>query len=60
MQRLLPDVPMILHTIYGDRVGKAFGAVFGIHAIVAKTDGINKLIDCVHSVLKGASESDQP
>jgi two-component system, NarL family, response regulator EvgA len=60
LQRLLPHVPMILHTIYGDHVGKAFGAVFGIRAIVAKTDGINKLIDCVHSVLKGAPNPDQP
>jgi hypothetical protein len=49
---------MILHTIYGDHVGKTFGALFGVRAIVAKTDGINKLIDCVHSVLKDAPESD--
>src|SRR5260370_3205285 len=60
LQRVLPDVPMILHTIYGDHVGASFGAVFGVRAIVAKSVGISKLIDCVHSVLKGAPESDQP
>ncbi len=60
LQRLLKDVPMILHTIYGDHVGASFGVVFGVRAIVAKSDGISKLIDCVHSVLKGAPESDQP
>jgi CheY-like chemotaxis protein len=52
LQRLLPDVPMILHTIYGDHVGKAFGAVFGIKAIVAKADGIGRLIECVRSLLE--------
>ncbi len=51
LQRVLPDAPIILHTIYGDHVGRSFGAVFGIRAIVAKSDGINKLID-LHSVLK--------
>jgi DNA-binding NarL/FixJ family response regulator len=60
LQRLLPDVPIILHTIYGDHVGKSFAGAFGIRAIVAKTDGVNKLIECVHSVLKGVPESDQP
>ncbi len=59
LQRLLPDMPMILHTIYGDHVGASFGAVFGIRAIAAKSDRMSKLIDCVHSVLKGAPESDQ-
>jgi CheY-like chemotaxis protein len=52
LQRVLPDVPMILHTIYGDHVGKAFGAVFGIKAIVAKSDGIGRLIECVRSLLE--------
>jgi DNA-binding NarL/FixJ family response regulator len=51
LQRVLPDVPMILHTIYGDHVGKAFGALFGIRAIVAKSDGISRLIECVQSLL---------
>jgi DNA-binding NarL/FixJ family response regulator len=59
LQRLQPNLPMILHTIYGDHVGTAFGAVFGIRAVVSKTDGIHKLIDCVHSVLKVEPESDQ-
>jgi two-component system, NarL family, response regulator EvgA len=58
LQRLLPDVPLILHTIYGDHVGKAFGAVFGIKAIVAKSDGIGRLIECVRSLLE--PQSDQP
>jgi DNA-binding NarL/FixJ family response regulator len=58
LQRLQPDVPMILHTIYGDHVGQAFGAVFGIRAVVAKSDGISRLIECVQSLLN--PQSDQP
>jgi CheY-like chemotaxis protein len=53
---LQPDVPMILNTIYGAHVGKGFGAVFGIRAIVAKSDGVSRLIECVRSLL----EPDQP
>jgi DNA-binding NarL/FixJ family response regulator len=59
LQRLLPGQPVILHTIYGDHVGTSFGATFGIRAIVAKSDGINKLIDCVRAVLNSPLESDQ-
>ena len=59
LQRLQPNAPMILYTIYGDHVGKAFGAAFGIRAIVSKTDGINKLMECVHSLLNTPGP-DQP
>ena len=57
LQRVLPNVPIILHTIYGEHVGMSFGAVFGIRAIVSKSDGITKLMECVHSLL---NPSDQP
>jgi DNA-binding NarL/FixJ family response regulator len=52
LQGLLPNVPIILFTFYGDDVGKSFAIIFGIKAIVSKSDGISKLIECVHTVLK--------
>src|SRR3977135_230679 len=45
LQSLLPNVPIILHTIYADRVGKSLKTMVGIKAVVAKSEGISKLID---------------
>lgn len=53
LQRLLPDVPIILHTIYGERIGKSLKGLAGIKAVVAKSEGIGKLIDRVRSLTDG-------
>ncbi len=50
LQSLLPSVPIILHTIYGDRVGKSLKTLVGIKAVVAKSEGVAKLIDRVRSL----------
>jgi DNA-binding NarL/FixJ family response regulator len=54
LQRELPDVPIILHTIYGDRVGKSLKALVGIKAVVAKSEGVGKLIDRVRLLTNGS------
>jgi DNA-binding NarL/FixJ family response regulator len=50
LQRLLPEVPVILHTVYGERIGKSLKSLVGIKAVVAKSEGISKLIDRVRSL----------
>jgi len=50
LQSLLPSVPIILHTIYADRVGKSLKTLVGIKAVVAKSEGVAKLIDRVRSL----------
>jgi len=50
LQSLLPNMPIILHTIYGDRVGKSLKTLVGIKAVVAKSEGVAKLIDRVRSL----------
>ncbi len=50
LQSLLPNVPIILHTIYGKRIGKSLKTLVGIKAVVAKSEGIGKLIDRVRSL----------
>jgi hypothetical protein len=52
LQRLRPNVPIILLTIYGDHVSQSFASIFGIKAIVSKSDGMGKLIESVQSLLK--------
>jgi len=60
LQSLLPNVPIILHTIYGDRVGKSLKTLVGIKAVVAKSEGISKLIDRVRSLTSTVVTSRAP
>ena len=60
LQGLLPNVPIILHTIYADRVGKSLKALVGIKAVVAKSEGVGKLIDRVRSLTDGLGTNHQP
>jgi two-component system response regulator EvgA len=60
LQGLLPNVPIILHTIYGDRLGKSLKNLVGIKAVVAKSEGISKLIDRVRSLTSTVVASQAP
>jgi DNA-binding NarL/FixJ family response regulator len=60
LQSLLPNVPIILHTIYGDRVGKSLKTLVGIKAVVAKSEGVGKLIDRVRSLTDGSVTNHAP
>jgi CheY-like chemotaxis protein len=60
LKRMLPDVPLILLSIYGDKLGKTtygenFGKsltpAFGIKAVLSKADGIKPLLQCVKTLL---------
>lgn len=51
LSRILPGVPIILLTIYGDFMGASLAAASGIKAVVSKTDGLDKLVACVESLL---------
>src|SRR5713226_255953 len=60
LQSLLPNVPIILHTIYADRVGKSLKTLVGIKAVVAKSEGVGKLIDHVRSLTDGLVTNQAP
>jgi DNA-binding NarL/FixJ family response regulator len=60
LQSLLPNVPIILHTIYADRVGKSLKTMVGIKAVVAKSEGVGKLIDRVRSLTDGSVTNHAP
>src|ERR1700737_4908349 len=50
----MPDVPIILLTLYQNVLGPALASTLGVKAIIDKTDGMDKLIECVHSLLQPA------
>ncbi len=57
LQSLLPNVPIILHTIYA---GKSLKTMVGIKAVVAKSEGVGKLIDRVRSLTDGSVANHAP
>lgn len=48
---IMPSVPIVLLTMYGDFMGASLAAATGIRAVVSKTDGLDKLVDRVQSLL---------
>src|SRR3979490_3040291 len=47
----MPDVPIILLTLYQNVLGSALASAVGVKAIIDKTDGMGKLVACVRSLL---------
>jgi len=49
---IMPAVPIVLLTIYGDFTGSSLTAASGIKAVISKTDSLEKLASCVQSLLQ--------
>jgi DNA-binding NarL/FixJ family response regulator len=52
LSRIMPDVPIVLLTMYGDFVGASLASVSGIKAVISKTDGLETLVASVESLLQ--------
>jgi DNA-binding NarL/FixJ family response regulator len=52
LKGLLPHPVIIALTMYSESLGKSLAAAVGIDAVVAKTDGIAKVVECIQSLLK--------
>jgi DNA-binding NarL/FixJ family response regulator len=50
----MPDIPVVLLTLYQNVLGTALAAAVGVKAIIDKTDGLDKLVACVRSLLRPA------
>jgi two-component system, chemotaxis family, chemotaxis protein CheY len=49
--QLMPEVPVVVLTMYGDLLGEAMAAGLGVKAVVGKADGMHKLVECVQRLL---------
>ena len=56
----MPEVPIVLLTLYQNILGSALAAAVGVKAVLDKTEGLDKLVTCVRSLLNSAPESPQP
>ncbi len=52
LNQIMPDVPIVLLTLYQNVLGPSLASVLGVKAVIDKTDGMDKLVKCVHSLLK--------
>jgi len=51
LKRLLPRVPIVAFSLYAEFLAKSLAATLGIDAVVAKSDGLGKVIECVRGLL---------
>jgi DNA-binding NarL/FixJ family response regulator len=54
IKRTLPNVRIIMFTLYLESVGKALASKVGVDAILSKPDGGWRMLDCIRSVLRAA------
>src|SRR6266849_4952951 len=60
LSQTMPDVPIVLLTLYQNVLGSALASAVGVKAIVDKTDGMAKLVECIRSLLDGPAEQSEP
>jgi DNA-binding NarL/FixJ family response regulator len=51
LKRILPHVPIILFTMHKDSFGKALAAAVRVDRVIAKPDGMSRLLECMRDVL---------
>ena len=53
LKEMMPNVPIVLFTMYSDAVARAFpDKGLAVDAVVAKADGMSRLADCVQNLLR--------
>jgi DNA-binding NarL/FixJ family response regulator len=52
LRKTMPDVPIVLLTLYQNVLGPSLASELGVKAVIDRTDGMAKLVKCVHSLLK--------
>jgi DNA-binding NarL/FixJ family response regulator len=54
LKGLMPEVKIVAFTLYAEALGKSLASTVGIDAVIAKSDGIGKVLDCVQTLRKPA------
>jgi DNA-binding NarL/FixJ family response regulator len=52
LNQTMPKTPLVLLTLYKNVLGDALAPAVGVKAIIDKTDGLDKLVTCVRSLLE--------
>ncbi len=51
LSQTMPNIPIVLLTLYQNVLGPPLASAIGVKAVIDKTDGMDKLVACVHSLL---------
>lgn len=52
----MPKTPIVVLTLYKSVLGPALASAVGVKAILDKTEGLDKLVKCVRSLLDGSTD----
>src|SRR6266478_9068688 len=58
LNQTMPTVPIVLLTLYQNLIGPSLASAIGVKAILDKTEGLDKLVACVRSLLRPAQMPD--
>jgi DNA-binding NarL/FixJ family response regulator len=51
IKRTMPNVPIILFSVHGEKIGKSLASAVGVDIVLSKPDGISNLVESVKSLL---------
>ena len=51
LKKSMPDLPIILFTMYSEKVGSQLKSAIGVDAVLSKPDGLTKLANAVDAVV---------
>lgn len=60
LAELMPDVPIVVMTMYGDILGKSMASALAVKAVVAKADGMLNLVEAVQKLLRASPGAASP
>lgn len=53
----MPELPIVLYTMYNDLLGLSLATAVGAKAVISKAEGISKLIECIQGLLEPKAEA---
>ena len=56
----MPNMPIVLYTMYNEMLGLSLASAVGATAVVSKADGIGRLLECVQNLLEPKIERIAP
>jgi DNA-binding NarL/FixJ family response regulator len=56
---MMPQVPIVLYSMYDESLGRSLASTLGVSAVVSKPDGVGKLVECVRGLLEPAVVDEQ-
>ncbi len=60
LARHMPELPIVLYTMYNELLGLSLATAVGARAVVSKAEGMSKLLECVQNLLEPKEPAPAP